>query len=408
MGKDKKILSAVSSLDRSKKIFIIFTAAFLGCVMLVGIIFGTVAIAKNSASVMKYKGIYVSDGVANYLTASFKYDFMSALTRNGVNCYDSDYFWQSETDDGQKWGDVLAENTEKYLRRVVVGSYLFDKNTRLTKDDKKVIEKAISEVLDYRAGTDVDTFDTMAKGMGFTYRDFKRAAEMLYKYAMAETVIFGYDGTALSSGLFSDECDGYYESAYSRVKLMFIRTEGDYATDPDTGKQVYSEFDDGKKAEIQGKIEEIRTLIYNTENELEAAWIDEEMFDYYVSKEFGDWNPAANRGGYYFSSESSYSREFADDASEVVSLALSMDVGDYAECEVDIGVCFIYKCTLEDQAYKNTELDHFFSDFYSCASNYVYSASLDVYLDDVTVKSGYDRNAVISIPYNHDLAVKFG
>ena len=407
MGKDKGIMSIVSSLDRSKRIFIIFTAAFLGCIIFAGIIFGAVGIAKNSSSVMRYKGVYVSDGVASYITSSFKYDFMSALNRNGVDCYDSSYFWQSETDDGQKWGDVLAENTEKYLRQVVVGSYLFDKNTRLTKDDKAVIEKAINEVLDYRADGDVNTFNEMAKDMGFTYRDFKLAAEMLYKYSMAQTVIFGYDGTALSSGLFSAECNAYYESAYSRVKLMFIRTEGDYAIDPETGKQVYSEFDDDKKAKMQDWIERIRTLIYNTENELEAEWIDEDIFDYYVKEVFGDWNPAVNRGGYYFSPDSSYSRQFANDAYDVVSLALSMKEGDYAECEVDIGVCFIYKCDLEENAYKNTELEHFFGDFYSCASSYVYSKSVDVYLDDVTVKSRYNRSAVISIPYNSDLTVKF-
>lgn len=408
MEKDKKTVGDIISFERSKKVFIIFTAAFLGMVLLVGIIFGIVSIVRNSGAVIKYNGVYVSEGVANYLVSSYKYDFMSTLIRQGVDCYDSSYFWQSEAEDGKTWGEILSENTEKYLKQVVVGSYLFDRNTRLSKDDKAVIEKAVNEVLEYRAGADVDTFNDMAEKMGFTYRDFKDAAEMLYKYEMAETVIFGYDGTSLSSGLFSAECDEYYESAYSRVKLMFIRTEGDYAIDPDTGKQVYSEFDDDRKAEIQNYIERIRTLIYNTEHELAAEWIDEELFDQYTSKEFGDWNPQANRSGYYFSSESSYSREFALDSPELVKLALSMDVGDYAECEVDIGVCFIYKCDLVDGAYKNNALDHFFEDFYSCASSYLYSNSVNVYLPSVTVKETYNANAVVSIPYNSELAVKFG
>ncbi len=408
MEKDKRTVREMFVPDRSKKVFIIFTAAFLGAVLLVGIIFGTVGIVKNSCSVMKYKGIHVTEGVANYLATSYKYDFMSMLKRQGIDSYDSYYFWQSETKDGKTWGEILAESTEEYIKRVVIGSYLFDKNTRLSKDDKAVIEKAVSEVLQYRAYGDVNDFNEMAEKMGFTYRDFKSAAEILYKYEMAEAVIFGYDGSALSSGLFSAECDEYYESAYSRVKLMFIRTEGDYAIDPDTGKQVYSEFSEDRKAEIQGQIERIKTLIYNAENELMAEWMDEDLFDQYVSKEFGDWNPQANREGYYFSYESSYSQEFALDAPKIVELALSMEVGDYAECEVDIGVCFIYKCELVDKAYQKDAFNHFFEDFYFNASDYLFSSSVDVYIPDVTVKEKYDADAIVLLPYNDDLTVKFG
>lgn len=408
MKKDVKTEETVLSSERSKRVFIIFSAAFLGIVLLVGIIFGAIGIARNNGSVMIYKGIYLKDGVASYLAASFKYDFMSTLKRSGVDCYDSDYFWQSETEDGKTWGEVLADNTEKYIQRVLVGSYLFDKNTRLTKEDKAVIDKAVNEVLEYRADSDVDTFNEMAERMGFTYRDFKKAAELLYKYEMAQTVIFGYDGASLSSGLFSEQCDAYFESAYSRVKLMFVRTEGEYATDPETNEQIYSEFDDDRKAEIQGLIEEIRTLINNTENDLTADGMSEDGFDWYVSEKFSDWNPKSNRDGYYFSSDSSYSREFALDASEVVKLALSIEEGQYAECEVDIGVCFIYKAELEPKAYEDDGLKHFFEDFYSCAADYVYSESVDVYLSDVKVKERYDKEAIIDIPYNQELSVKFG
>ena len=51
---------------------------------------------------------------------------------------------------------------------------------------------------------------------------------------------------------------------------------------------------------------------------------------------------------------------------------------------------------------------HFFEDFYSCAADYVYSESVDVYLSDVKVKERYDKEAIIDIPYNQELSVKFG
>lgn len=409
MKKDNKAASARSSAQRSKKAFMIFTSAFLGCVLIVGIVFGTIGIVKNKNAVMKYKGVYLSDGVANYLIASYKYDFMSSLAKNGEECYDTDIYWQSEAADGKTWGDVLAENTEKYLKSVIIGSYLFDKNTSLTKNDKAVIEKAVNEVLDYRADGNVERFNEIASDMGFTYRDFEKAAEMLYKYEMAQTVIFGYDGSALESGLFNEECNEYFEGAYSRVMLMFIRTDGELVTDPETGKEILSEYDDNTKAIVEEKIAYIRKLINNAENHPNEAveQMSEGAFMDYIAKDYptGTINDTE---GYYFSKDSSYSLEFAEGAPEVVSLALGMEEGHYAECAVDFGVCFIYKIPLEENAYSRILLTHFFSDFYAKAASYIYGESITAYLPDVTVKSRYDSSAVLTKPYNKQLPIKFG
>ena len=396
----------LSTRERSRRVFILASALFLCCVLIVGVIFGAVGIARNTTSVMRYKGIYLKDGVANYLATTYKYDFMSALTRSGIECYDSPYFWQSASDDGRVWSEVLTENTEKYIKRVMIGSYLFDRNTRLNKNDKAVINKAVSEVLQFRADGDVDKFNEMAEPMGFTYRDFEKAAELMYKYEMAEAVIFGYDGSALESGNFGAECREYFESAYSRVKLLIIRTDGELITDAETGKEVLSEYDDVTLAKVMADIERVRKLIYNAENDVFDEQMSEIAFDTYIEKySTGTVNDTE---GYYFSENSAYSLEFAEDAPQVVSLALSTEIGHYAECELDIGVCFIYKCKLESNAYTRIGLSHFFEDFYVNASSYVYSKSLDAYLAEVTVKERYDADAVVDMPYNFELSVRFG
>ena len=379
----------------------------MSCVLIVGIIFGAIGIVKNARAAMKYKGVYISDGGANYLASSYKYDFMSTLSKMGIECYDSEYFWQKEGEDGKTWGEILQENTEAYLKRVIIGSYLFDKNTRLTKDDKAVIEKAVNEVIEYRIDGGRDGFDALADEIGFTLKDFEEAVTMLYKYEMAQTVVFGYDGSALSDGSFSGECDGYFESAYSRVKLMFIRTDGELVTDPETGKEELSEYDDVTRAEVEAKIEYIRLLIANTESGAVAEQMNEEAFDWYITNEYST-GTVNDTEGYYFSSESAYSLEFAKDAGDVVRLALSIDVGEYAECEVDFGVCFIYKCPLEAGAYDRITIAHFFEDFYANAASYIYLQSVDAYLDDVAVKVKYDPSAVVTIPYSYELTVKFG
>ena len=406
MKNNTKSKAPRTSQERSRRVFVIFSAAFLSVVLTVGLIFGVIGIARSTSSVMSYKGIYLSEGVSNYLTASYKYDFMSSLKRSGVDCYDSHYFWESEASDGKTWGDVLKENTESYLKRVLVGSYLFDRNTRLNSNDKSVIDKAISEVVEYRADGSIQRFNEIGEKMGFGYRDFVKAAELMYKYEMAQTVIFGYDGSALESGYFSAECDEYFEDNYAHVKLLIIRTDGELVTDSETGKEVISEYDEATRAKVLADIERIRKLIGNHNNDVGDEQMSEAAFDMYIDKyKTGTVNDTE---GYYFSQESSYSLEFAEDAPEVVRLSLATDIGYYDECELEFGVCFIYRCPLEDNAYTRIGIAHFFGDFYAKAASYVYTKSLDAYLDAVTVKNRYDRGAVVDKPYNHDLALKFG
>lgn len=402
----KKKKPQLSSEEKSRLLFKRFTCVFLAVLLIAGAIFGGVVVVRNYNAVIKYNGVYVNEGVANYLTSSYKYDFMSYVSSSGVECYDSDYFWLSEAEENKTWGDVLTESAEKYVRQVVVGAYLFDKNTSLSGDDKDIIERAVDEVLEYKADGDVDKFNEMSERMGFTFKDFEKAAELLYKAEMAETVIFGYEGSALSSGDFSAECQEYFENTYSRVKLLFIRTDGELGYD-EVGKVVISEYDETTRAAVEADIENIRTYIYNYENEIVDTQMSAEAFDFYIKK-YSTTSEVNDRRGYYFADNSSYSLEFAEDAPDIVRLALTMEEGDYEECELDFGVCFIYKCPIESVAYLSPELAHFFGDFYANASSYIYDISVDSYLPDVTVKDKYDADSVVSRPYNYELSVKFG
>ena len=252
-----KALSEGNKTGKSKKIFLIFTAIFLGLVLLLGIVLGTVSAIRDSRSVMSYKGIYLEEGVVNYLATSYKYTLMSTLRKLGINCTDTESFWQRKADATKTYADVLRENTDRYVKSVLVGSYMFDRNTKLSRSDKRVIENSISQVLEYKADGDVDKFNEISAPMGFDYDDFEKAAELMYKFEMAQTVIFGYEAAALQSGGFYAECDEYFEENYSRVRLLIIRTDGELVTDPDTGKETLREYTSEEKAEALAKIEDI-------------------------------------------------------------------------------------------------------------------------------------------------------
>lgn len=388
-------------MGKSKKVFLIFTAIFLGVVLLAGIVIGTISAIKESRSVMSYKGIYMYEGVANYIAASYKYSFKATLTKLGINGADTESFWSRDAGGGKTLGDVLEENTDRYLKSVLVGSYMFDRNTKLTKNDKEVIENSISQVLEHKAGGDVDKFNELAAPMGFDFDDFERAAELLYKYEMAQTVIFGYDAAALETGLFNAQCDEYYKENYSRVRLLVIRTDGEWATDPETGKEVLDEYDEAEKAEALAKIQDIREKIAD-------GRMNETAFIWHIQNEYPT-DQVNDEKGYYFSASSAYSQNFAaEGALAVVRLALSSDVGEYSECELDIGTCFIYKCELEEGAYASYVLERFFEDFYINAAPTIYADSLVEYFSDVKVRDKYDSGAVVTLPYNYQLGISFG
>ena len=388
-------------MEKSKRIFLIFTAVFLGLILLTGIVLGALSIIRDALSVMNYKGIYLYEGMANYLSASYKNDFMATLKKAGINCYDDERFWRKKSESGKTYGEILKENTEEYIKSVLVGSYLFDRNTRLSKEDKALIKKSIEEVLDYKAGGDVDRFNEIGRAMGFDYRDFKKVAKLIYKSEMAKTVVFGFDGSALKSVEFSAECDAYFNSNYSRVRLLIIRTDGRLVTDPDTGREKLEEYDSTEKAEALAKIQNIRERIADGQ-------MNEDAFKQAIALEYPTAT-ANDEYGYYFSSSSAYSKNFAKEGGEpIVKAALSAKIGDYVECELDIGVCFVYKRPLVPRAYASYSLSHFFDDFYINAVPYVYERSLVSYLSDVKVKKKYNYEAVLTQPYNYELGISFG
>ena len=392
-------------MDQSKKVFRIFTAVFLGIVLLAGLTLGVIAIVRNARAVMVYKGVYLYEGEANYLTASYKQSFMSTLARGGIECKDEESFWQSDAGDGRTYGDILKENTEKYLKSVLIGNYLFDRNAKLTKADKNQIEKSIDEVLVYKADGNKTRFNEIGATMGFDFRDFKKAAKMIYKAEKAEDVIFGYEGASLASGNFMAECDDYFVNNYSRVNIIIIRTDGKYVTDEETKIPVFKEYTSDERSKVLADIQEIREHIAD-------GSMNEVAFKYWIGVYPTD--EVNDAYGYYFSSSSAYSKNFKtqsapdlkDKSKEIVATSLSMNVGEYAECELNIGTCFIYKSELESRAYTNTVISRFFEDFYANAVPYVYQNSIETYMPDVKVKKKYNPTAVIYQKYN-ELTISF-
>lgn len=400
--KEKNMNKSGTMSAASKRALIILVSVFLGAVILFGATLGIVSAVRSSRAYFSYKGVTVPVGVVNYLAATRKSAFMSTLTREGVECYDKPEFWNSKNALGVEYGEVLEDEIEHYVSSVIVGAYLFDRYTSLTKEERESLKTAQSEVLEFKAGGSRAEFNRLAEPMGFDYSDFTSATELIYKYNSAKSVIFGYNGASLSGGDFTPQCDEFFDT-YSHVMLMFIRTEGRYVINEETGLSEYVEFTDGKKAEIQEEIAHIRTLINAAEEGVGDERMSPDAFLWYILNEY-NYDEKNAESGYYFAPTSSYTQEFADDAPDVVSRALALEEGHYAEAVADdLGVCFIYKYPCESGAYYKSSLSHFFGDFYADAADYLYAKEINELIEGVKIKDKFYDIDLVSLPYNYDL-----
>lgn len=396
--KNQKTVKNESAMPKNKRVIIILTAVFLGLVLLFGIVLGTIAIIRNVRAVMIYKGTIIDRGVANYLAMMGKYSFMTGLAARGIENSDDESFWSKISADGRTYGELLKEETELYMKKVLVGSYLFDRNATLTAIDEANINNAVEAVL-YNFGGE-DKLNKEAEKLGFDYSDIRKASEMIYKYLVAKDVIFGYDASTLKSGAFNAQCDEFF-STYTHAKLLFIRTEDKLVTNPDTGEVTSEALSDNEKADINSEIERIRYLI--------SGDGDESMSKEEFVRRITLWSEKDSMnivGGYYLAPTSEDTAKLREIYPEVVNAVYSLEMGEYAEVKTRWGVCFIYRDEPTAAAYALPSMDRFFTDFYTDAATYIYAEELTALSGDVKVKKKFYDIDIIALPYNFRLVVK--
>jgi len=391
---------------------IAFVSIFVAVAIIVGAVFGITAAVKNSKAAFKYKNITMSEELASFFVSYYKYEYISMLTRSGVtDAADTEEFWSKKCNTVNTYGEFLEYNTREYIKQILVANYIFDSYARLSAVEKRDIELAAEEILDYHADGSVEKFNEETAEFGFTYSIFHDAAEMLYKATVARDVIFGSDGAKIAQD--SESC-GKFLSQYSRVRLLFIRSADKFRVD-ENGKRVTG--DDGQDildsltaeeiAERAKDVADIRDAI-SAINEDGDVQMSPELFSHYQTKYANDGDASKNTKGYYFHSNSAFSGEFAEEFPDIVKKSLDeMTVGDYAEVKTSFGTCFIYKCEPEAGAYRDTGEDSCFRDFYELCAVYTFDVMLNELSGDVTVKDRFSNIDIIKTPYNNVFYPRF-
>lgn len=368
--------------------------------LIFGAILGTVTAVKEARAVISYEGVRIKEGELNYLLSSYKYDFLSELNRSGVVWVEDtpEFFERVDADSGKTYGELLSRGAEEYVRAIAVGTYLFDRYSQLTAEDKREIRRAVEEKTSFVAGGDSSRFDLLGEKYGFDTDDAVGALTMIWKARVARSLIYGEDGSVLTLASYSEQREDFLNE-YSHVRLLFVSTKHKYVLGDD-GNYVEVDLDPDGQAEAVADIEHIRGLIegYKTNSGSQMSPV---AFKNYESKYL--FIPDYIDGGYYFYSESQYSLDFEEKYPGVVKTALDLEVGEYGEVEWEEGICFIYKYAPDSGAYSLTVNEDFFLDFYSLASIYFYEQSLAALSPDVKVKEKYSLIDLIALPYNEEL-----
>ncbi len=392
---------------KTKKIIIICVCALLAAVMIFGAVYGIVSAVRAANYVMYYDGFGIDAGVASYLSSFYKARYMSHLRGSGIaNVADTPEFWGTKVGiNDNTYGDYLEYETEMYIKQLIAANVLFDMYTELSENDRRAIDIATDEILDFRHSGIKKDFNAATEKYGFDYDDFCDASTMLYKAWAAKTKIFGANGENMVS--FPDLCEEYFAS-YTRAKLIFVRTETTFELD-ENGNRVKGEdgndklipLTDAERAERERRLTEIRAAV----NGINAYEIDPARFDELMEKyNEGD---RSTHAGYYFNPSAEYTKEFSEEFEEIVTAARELSVGEATEVECSVGVCFIYRDSKAEGAYFNTDEDWCFSDFYSLAAEVLYQDMVEKLAKEIEVREKWDGISPVDIPYETEYNARF-
>lgn len=392
-----------------RNVFLIsFVSVFVAIAVTVGAVFGIIAISKNAKAAFKYSSQIISEELASFFASYYKYEYMSMLSKSGVDgVEDTPEFWNTKYNDENTHGDFLVYSTTEYIKQLLVASILFDNYDKLSGVEKRNIRLAAEEILDYQAEGSIDVFNENTAEFGFTYSVFDDAAEMLYKAGAAMESVFGTDGSKLVGD--AESCQEILIT-YTRVKLLFIRTEDRFKLDENGNRIIGSDgnaetvpLTEEEKAERNQAIEEIRAAIKAYDEEKDGA-MNATMFGEYMKDFAADGDAGKIDSGYYFHPNSEYTSVFAKESKsfeEIVNAAFEVGVGGCAEVKTDFGVCFVYGDTLVSGAYLDTGLEVFFKDFYKIGANYLFNELLFELSSNVKVEDRFFKNIdIINLPYN--------
>lgn len=384
-------------------------------ILLVGI-FGTVSAVRSSRAVYSYRGESIGVGEYAYFASVVKRSFLVEYAHVAGASDTAYFFGRTDPESGKTYGELYLSMLDEYVRSLLVASYLYDTSVGMTREDRRAVRDATDAILYDRTGGDEDAFDDACSAFGFTYDDFCSAAELVYKSRRLRSVILGVSGEGIAA--MESVCDEFFQTQYSRVRLLFIRTEsvflydeaGKRIPDEETGMDATRALTDAEREE---RLSDIAILRSAYENYLsgENGQMNEIMLSAYLEKYARDDSIERAESGYYFSKGEGFTSEMSSILPDIVNNALQMEENSYkiVDCTEGefVGSCVLWKLPLADGAYADTTLSEMFSSFYDGAASYYYLTQITELLPLVEEGRRFGEISPLEIPYNYYYTISF-
>ena len=316
-------------------------------ILLVIITLASLCACGNDNYAMKYDGITLSQNEYLYWLSSYKALFLSYYL--GGN--DTDEAWLTQiADNGTTVEDLLGGIANDNIKNNLVCMSIFDRlGLKLDKESLQEVDTYVSGLTTTAGST--SALDSALSAYGVDSKLLKNIYTNEKKIEKAKTALFDEGGEL---ELTYSEMNDHYKKAYVRVKHIYINSvqdfakddEGDLIIDSDTGTYKTRALTDEEKAEKIALAESINAQILAGGN-----------FDELMAEHTADTAMINYPNGYYVTTSSRLL------PTALIEKAFTMNNGESAYIESEIGIHIIKREPLEERGYEIEENAPFFSDF---------------------------------------------
>ncbi len=325
--------------------------AALSLLLVAGLLLGGILLLTRPPVVYAYEGVSVRQPLYDYWTACYKYAYL--ISRKDLGIEDTPRGWQETDESGKTYQELFYEEIEGAVRRRIVASALFKKEgLSLSSETYATIGKIVDNFGYYDEETPLRD---LKEAYGVSKRNILQIGIWEAEYTALRAHLFGEDFSGVYADAYKDLCEKRYAETVTRVRFVYI---------------PYNET------------EEIAAL--------NAAFADEDLDEAAVITLQKNYNhlPISQEkypNGYYFCYALENPTQGFDNGLQKAIAALEK-VGDKAieENESQTGRWYVYRCELDKEGYRNTQIPG----FAESVANEAYYALLNERVAQITVGKG--------------------
>ena len=315
---------------------------------------------NRGTPVMTLHGAEVTDHMFEYWVDSYKAVLLSTYT----DAKNTPEFWDTKIASGVTAEDFFYDLTYNYIESNLVAMYLFDKyGLEIEDEDEATASSIISELEEAYADGNRNAFNRLLANYGVNADLLKE----IYLEELKSTYVYNYvfENAVLTVG--DEEKEEFLKDNYVRIRQIYVNNKYDFEASSydEAGNFTMAPLDDAVKAEKDQKAEDAKALVASGKD------FDE------VYKEYSEETSYPN--GYYLSVTTQ------DLPQELISKALSLEVGEVAVFESDYGTHIIKRLEMDSHPWEDDANKDFFGDFTTSVYEAVYTDFVSSFYDEITV-----------------------